>query len=160
MDARRDAAFDLEELAARVDLRASTVGEVESGVRDVDLVTLVRLSLALGRTAASVVERIPPAIYERRSPRSSRPVARSSLVTGYVSSDPGSVLERFGRVLRDYRRAHLERPVDWIARDAGVTASTILKLERGRFNPKATLACHVADACEVELSTLLVLADL
>lgn len=132
------------------------LSSIESGYRDVDLRLLIRLSEVLGSTASRIVDRIPLDVYERAHPTHRKTIASWTVDTpAERGASTETTIERFGQALRTYRRAHVQRPLDLVARDAGVTFSTILKIETGRLNPRVALLLHIADACEVKLSTLL-----
>jgi predicted transcriptional regulator len=79
----------------------------------------------------------------------------------YYSLDEGEaqeLLRRFGAQLRAQRRA--TRTLDLAARDAGVSFSTVAKIETGDLNARVTILVNVTDACLASLAQLLDAAEI
>lgn len=127
-----------------------------------DLVTTAR---ALGCRASELVAVLGVAHYERTRPdpgyrhrQVAPPPSLPPDLRGAITSD--AVRLRFGYAARSYRRANVSRPIHLIARDAGMTYSLVTKIETGKSASKVLRVVNLADALEVELSTLLRMADL
>ena len=138
---------------------ADDEGSVWSGLLVTDLVAIAG---SLECQASALLSCLPLADYMRTPPFPHYEVRRGRVPdTPPLPSDvaasacPAAIRARIGHALRTYRRAKATRPVYRLAWDAGLSATALLDVERGKRLLSVATLVHLADSYEIPVTHLL-----
>lgn len=154
-DLRRERSVSIKDLASLLGIRQKKLRGIERGNEDPGIDLLVAIAEALGVTAAALLEEIEPVELDSdgatgHGGRQQKPAHVDDAAWG----GSATVAQRFGACYRNYRRTNQVRPLDVVARAAGVAHSTVAYIERGLITPRVSVALFLADACGVSLSRI------
>lgn len=132
-----------------------------------NVVDLVQVARALQCAASDLLATLHVAEYQRTPPEptydrrrggfSPTPPLDHDVAT---SETPAAIRLRIGHELRSHRRQQGRRPLHLLARDAGMTLSTLLTAETGRSTVSITNLVHITDSYEVRVAAILLKAGL